>query len=188
MPEVMIDAELHIAPEEWEREDSNIVESPSVNLNKLDISFPKSLEINEDESNFAASNTEIINKKIASWKDPLTPPHVKLTCVKWAYPWPGAKICIGHKYEFRWMYCEVRLVVTGPSADGLKNVVNDCLQTSAVVAAAAAIIAAVGTGGAALPAAKAAFLKIFEICLKSKLAGAAIGVNLEQSCAWGDWE
>ena len=58
---------------------------------------------------------------------------------------------------------------------------------AAIVQAAAGIIAAVGTAGAGLPAAKATFVTAFKICLTAKVGSSALGISLPQSCGWGDW-
>ncbi|MFC0342571.1 hypothetical protein [Paracoccus niistensis] len=185
------DAEVLNVPQAWETEE---ITAPTAEEEQLqadaEVEFSHYLEVSEggEEAIESATESTIIDKKIASWLDPLTLPKSRMECVKWAYPWPGAKICVGHKYQFQWMYCEARLVVTGPSIDGVGGAVNDCLQTGAAVAAVAGIVAAAGTGGAALPAAKAAFLTTFEGCVAAKVGSEALGVNVAQNCSWGPWE
>jgi hypothetical protein len=153
--------------------------------------FPEVFETEGSEeaaiSGAAEANAFLYKKTLAKWKDPLTLPHSRMSCAKWAKPWPGAKICIGHKYQWQFMYCKVDLTVSGPTFDGAKKAVTDCLATGAAVGAAAGIIAVVGTGGSALPAAMNAFASTFESCLKSKAAG-ALGIQLSQTCGWGNWE
>jgi hypothetical protein len=98
----------------------------------------------------------IVDKKLGQFG--LEP---RFACVKWAKPWPGAKICIGHKVEF--LQHSFHLVVNGPKAEeAVRKVLGE--------AVAAAATAAVGAGlltpspepaariGAAVAAAKAAFV------------------------------
>lgn len=93
-----------------------------------------------------------IEKKVAHFADPTA--GTRTRCAKWAKPWPGSKICVGHAYEV--MDRKFYIVVKGPDADrAVMNLLNEAL----VAAAAAAVGAGVSTSGAAaLPAAKTAFV------------------------------
>ncbi|WP_224549379.1 hypothetical protein [Mesorhizobium sp. CA16] len=105
-----------------------------------------------------AESRVIVERKIAHFGSPV---EWRLRCVKWAKPWPGAKICIGHAYEN--LQHKFYLRVTGPEADeALKNQIAKALE----VAAAAAIATGIATPSpepmarvaAALAAAKIAFV------------------------------
>jgi hypothetical protein len=86
----------------------------------------------------------------------------RVTCGKWAKPWPGAKICVGTgRLEF--LQHDFHLVVSGPEPEvAVRKVLEE--------ATAAAVSAALATGiatptpdpasriGAALAAAKTAFV------------------------------
>lgn len=93
-----------------------------------------------------------IEKKVAHFADPTA--GTRTRCAKWAKPWPGAKICVGHAYEV--MDRKFYITVKGPDAD---QAVMRLLQEALVAAATAAVGAGVATSGAAaLPAAKTAFV------------------------------
>jgi hypothetical protein len=85
------------------------------------------------------------------------------------------------------MDCELFVEVRTATPQDLIGAIEGCLQEAAVASAVAAIVAAVVTGGAALPAAKAAFVSVFTICIERKLTG-IISIQLPQSCGWSDWE
>lgn len=51
----------------------------------------------------------VLNKKVAHFKSPF---EMQTVCAKWAYPWPGSKICIGHAYRF--LTHEYHMRVEGP--------------------------------------------------------------------------
>lgn len=103
-----------------------------------------------------ANAATIVDKKLAQFG--LEP---RVTCGKWAKPWPGAKICVGFgKTEL--LQHDFHLVIEGPEPS---DAVRKVLEEAGAVAAAAAL----GTGlatpldpgsrlDAALAAAKTAFV------------------------------
>lgn len=105
----------------------------------------------------SANAASVVNKKLGQFG--IEP---RLTCGKWAYPWPGAKICIGPGAT-EWLQHEFHLVVDGPQPE---EAVRRLLEEAVAAAASAAIGAGLITpspepGGrvaAALAAAKVAFI------------------------------
>jgi len=99
----------------------------------------------------------IVDKKLAQFG--IEP---RVTCGKWAKPWPGAKICVGTgRMEF--LQHDFHLVVNGPEAEvAVRNVLEKA--TAAAVSAALATGIATPTSdpasrvGAALAAAKTVFV------------------------------
>lgn len=105
-----------------------------------------------------AETRVIVERKIAHFGSPV---EWRTRCVKWAKPWPGAKICIGHAYDN--LQHKFYLRVAGPEAeDALKNQIVKALE----IAAAAAVATGIATPSpelaarvaAALAAAKTAFV------------------------------
>lgn len=107
----LTDGEVLIVPEGWEVEAAPPVEAD-------ERPGPDGGYLYIDEADAAADATgeksTVLKKKLARWKDPFTLPKSRVSCSKWAKPWPGSKICVGHKVQWRWMYCDVSLVVSGP--------------------------------------------------------------------------
>lgn len=99
----------------------------------------------------------IVDRKIAQFG--LEP---RLTCGKWVYPWPGAKVCIGTGHT-EFLQHDFRLVIDGPEPDAA---VRKVLEEAITAAVAAALGTGIGTPtpdpasrvAAALVAAKAAFV------------------------------
>ena len=137
----------------------------------------------DTESTIEATRYE---KPIAQWRDPFSTRGPRVSCAKWAYPWPGAKICIGHKYQWQFMECSLYLVVTAPDGRDLKRAVERALRTGAVAAALAALVAAAVGGPAGVAAAKEAFLIAFNAALTVEITDAT--VSLDQRCNWSDWK
>ena len=104
-----------------------------------------------------ADAATIIDKKLGQFG--IEP---RLTCGKWAKPWPGAKICIGTgRTEF--LQHDFHLVVDGPETEAAVRKVLEEATAAAVTAALATGIATPTVDpasriGAALAAAKTAFV------------------------------
>jgi hypothetical protein len=106
-------------------------------------------------TDITAQDTRAV-RKIAGWRDPFTPPQFKNDCVKYCSITPWDKWCCGWALRKKWMDCELFVEVRTATPQDLIKAIEECLQEAAVASAVAAIVAAVVTGGAALPAAKAA--------------------------------
>jgi len=106
----------------------------------------------------AASAAPVLERHLGTFGSPV---EWRLECVKWAKPWPGAKICVGHAYQN--LQHKFVLRVDGPSADeAVINVLREALAASAAAAAGAGILTPspepAGRVAAALAAAKTAFV------------------------------
>lgn len=123
-------------------------------------------------------------RELAVWKDPLTLPHSRSECVKWAsghIPFDGDwKTCIGWKLQFQWLYVRAVLAVTASKPEHIDRAVEECLRTAAVAAALAAIV----SGGTA---AVGTFEAVMKGCLVEKLAS-SVSVTVRTPTYWGDWE
>lgn len=122
---------------------------------------------------------------VARWRDPFSRKGPKTKCVKWCKPWPGAKICCGHAYKWKYLECKLVVTVAAPDETDIEAVVKSCLQKAAIVGALAAILAAVATGGAALAAAIGAFESAFIACVVHEISDAI--VRVDKVCKWTDW-
>lgn len=105
-----------------------------------------------------ASAATIVDQHLGTFGSPI---EWRTTCAKWAKPWPGSKICIGHKYEN--LQHKFVLRVTGPEADAAaKRVLEEALGAAAAAAVGAGIVTPspepAARVGAALAAAKTAFV------------------------------
>jgi hypothetical protein len=100
--------------------------------------------------------------------------------------WDDCRICIP-KVTVRWrsLRHEMTLVVKGPDSEFAKNAVNSCMQ-EAIGAGLVATLAAVYTGGAAMPAAWGAFEQYFVGCLSYKGAG-SVSFGIEDRSQWTPW-
>jgi hypothetical protein len=126
----------------------------------------------------------LFTRKLGRWKDPLTLPHSRMECVKWAkgdIPFDGQyKICIGWKTQFQWMYVTAWLRVETATESDIGGAINGCLRDAAIAAALAAIV----TGGSA---AVGTFETVMKGCLASKLPK-LLTVAVWTDSKWGDWE
>lgn len=114
-------------------------------------------------------------------KDPTTLPRTRSVCVKWAKPWPGSKICIGWKLQFKWFWVIATLRVSTAGPVDISKAVEECLKEAAIIAAIAAIV----TGGSAAAATAASAL---QACLYRKLGDALLSVSVSLSHEWSqDW-
>ena len=111
----------------------------------------------------------ITSTKIGQWADPLTPPKSTTECIAWAtgnWPWPakgGWKTC--SEWKTSWSHIEVEAFLDFNGPDDIGQDVKNAVGTCALVAAAAAgVVGALTDGAAAVPAAKAAFIK----CMQAK--------------------
>jgi hypothetical protein len=130
----------------------------------------------------------VYNRVLARWRDPLTLPHTRSQCVKWAsgnWPWGGGwKTCIGWKTQFQWLDNTLTLIIS-TEAFGLAEIQkasNDCLATGAV---AAALTAYVTSSGAT---AIATFKEVFVSCLAVKLPATTLKVDLPVTSRWSNWQ
>ena len=131
----------------------------------------------------------IWRRKLFRTKNPFAAkPKVRPRCVKWAKPWPGAKICVGHKYQWKYMYTSGILIVSLKGDKNARVAIEECLKDAASAAAIAAIVGAIASGGAGVGVATDIFVKIFTACLVSKLGQDLLSVDLDLQHAWGDWE
>lgn len=130
-----------------------------------------------------ADSTVLLERKIADFGSPV---EWRLRCVKWAKPWPGAKICVGHAYEN--LQHKFFLRVTGPQPEeAAKEEIFKALE----VAAAAAIATGIATPSpeptarvaAAFAAAKTAFIGYLA---SAGLAGLATQyqIQLDHEAGW----
>lgn len=133
------------------------------------------------------SGVNRVTRKIAGWRDPLTPPQSKADCVKECSITPWDKWCCGWAVRWRYMDCELFLEVRVATAQDVVSAVEDCLKEAAITSAIAAIVTAIMSGGAALPAAKAAFIASLTNCLSKKLSD-IISISVYESCGWTDWQ
>jgi hypothetical protein len=131
------------------------------------------------------------SRTLAHWKDVLTLPHSRMSCVTWAsgnWPWGGGwKTCVGWKTQFQWLWNEADLNMTAAVNVDLQSLANECLAEGAAAAAIAAVVAAYATAGdAAGPAADEAFVRTLEACASAHSVSAQITVPITSS--WGSWE
>ncbi|MBC8164651.1 MAG: hypothetical protein H7Y20_02130 [Bryobacteraceae bacterium] len=100
--------------------------------------------------------------------------------------WDDCIFCIP-RTTIRWraLRHEMTLVVKGPNSQYVSNAVNACMQ-EAVGAGVVAGLAAVYTGGIAMPVAWGAFKTYFFGCLSYKGAG-AVSIQIEDRSHWTDW-
>jgi hypothetical protein len=126
----------------------------------------------------------LYTRKLARWKDPLTLPHSRMDCVKWAkghIPFDGDyKICIGWKTQWQWMYVTAWLRVETAEESDIGGAIDGCLRDAAIAAALAAIV----TGGSA---AVGTFETVMKGCLASKLPK-LVNAAVWTDSKWGDWE
>lgn len=124
-------------------------------------------------------------KSIARFRDPLTPPQSKTECIHTIEPIPGVTLCDGWRTFWRYMDVEYFIIVRAPSQQDLQKILEDCLREAAVAALLSALVAALITGGAAIPAAKAAFIAALMDCLTKHVKD--IAVDLTVDAIWTDW-
>ncbi|MER8556528.1 hypothetical protein NKH69_19780 [Mesorhizobium sp. M0976] len=130
----------------------------------------------------------VYERRLGSWTDPLTLPHSRAVCVKWAkgnWPWGGSwKTCVGWKTQFQFMQVTLNLRVSVEYPDitleSIRNASNECLATGAVAAA----LSAYYSGGTA---ASGAFVETYRICMEVHFTNATIRVETPTSARWGNW-
>lgn len=137
----------------------------------------------------------VFEHRLARWKDPLTLPKSRMECVKWAsgdWPWPasgGWKTCVGHAYQWQWMYVTAHLKVHMKTPQDIANQVQECLSSGAVAGVLAGAVDAFLTGGVtAFETAKVTAVTVISSCLTDKLGEELVTANIETSSRWGDWE
>jgi len=127
--------------------------------------------------NTRSGETTLYERVLLRTKDPTTLPKTRSVCAKWAKPWPGSKICVGWKLQYKWFWVTATLRVTTTVPTDIGKVVEECLKEAAVIAAITAIV----TGGSA---AAAAAEKALEACLLRKLADKLLNVSVVLSHNW----
>ena len=152
--------------------------------------------ITSNQASGGTKTKDVDQRTLLTWKDPLTLPHSRASCVKWAsgnWPWPakgGWKTCIGWKTQFQWMFAEADLKISASTAaadltiDWVKNTSNTCLSTGAVAGA----VAAIYSGG---QAAANAFAATTQVCMEAAIiqfAGGKVSVSVPFGSHWGGWE
>lgn len=147
----------------------------------LDEENPGAFELLEADTDKALTNRVIFERAIFKYKDPTSPPHTKKECAKWAKPWPGSKICVGWKIQYRWVYRIGIIRVGAISESEARTALEDCLKQSAIAAA----IAGIASGGSAAVAAAEIVLKA---CLATKLGEKLISLSISVKTSRGDWE
>jgi hypothetical protein len=92
----------------------------------------------------AGTLADVYQRDLAHWRDPLTAPHTRTSCVSYAsgtWPWGGGwKTCNGWKTESQWYYNTATMIVTTPTTQDIQDAVEKCLLTGVVVAALAAYV------------------------------------------------
>jgi hypothetical protein len=141
-----------------------------------------------DKAGSAISQT-VWAQNVANWQDPFTPPHSRAECVKWAYPWPGSKVCVGWKVQWQYMYGHLWIVITLATPGDIAAAITAALRDATVAAALAAVVTAFTTDGAAAGAAAAStFEEVFESDLAARIAEKIISVDVQNRAAWGSWQ
>lgn len=126
-------------------------------------------------------------RKIAGWRDPITPPQSKTECVKMCQITPWDKWCCGWATRWRYMDCELFVEVRVSSPQDVVVAIEECLKEATITAAVAAIVTAIMTGGGGVAAAKSAFVSALTICLESKLKD-IVSISLFETSGWTDWQ
>lgn len=113
-------------------------------------------------------------------------PEVKAECRKWAKPWKGAKICVGHAYKF--MAHEFYLVAEGPQVnEAVTRVVRDAAAT-AIATGAAVAAATPGEIGikasTGLAAAKVAFSRALSASALTRAVAGQYSIRLVGRHHW----
>lgn len=135
-----------------------------------------------------SAKTNSYSRVLAKWRDPLTIPHTRSACVKWAsgnWPWGGGwKTCAGWKTQFQWLDNVMMLNVSTPdfSLKDIQQASNTCLATGAVAAALSAYVTGSGT------VAVTTFKETLIACLSAQFTGAAITVDLPITSRWSSWQ
>lgn len=139
----------------------------------------------ESPKKTGAGKQTAYKRSIARFRDPLTPPQSKTECIHTIEPIPGVILCDGWRTFWRYMDVEYFILIRTPDQQDLQKILEGCLRDAAVAALLSALIAALITGGAAIPAAKAAFIAALLDCLKSHLTD--VSVDIIADASWSDW-
>lgn len=123
------------------------------------------------------------NLDLARWTDPLTPPQGPwVSCAKWAKPWPGAKICVGHNYRWKYMDCRLFAHITTPKPELLLDRAKAAVEQAAVKTALVELLKGAASGGASASTAGATFVALLTDELKKVVDSPSI--KLDQACGW----
>jgi len=127
------------------------------------------------------SKSEVIFQRLlAKWVDPTTPPKIRNKCVKMCGFGP-LRTCCGWKLQKKWYYRKATLVVSTKEPADIKKTVEGCIKVAAI---AAAIVAIVSGGSAAVATAE----KMLTACLTEKLGSNLASVRISLNGGWGNWE
>jgi hypothetical protein len=111
--------------------------------------------------------------------------------VKWAWgriPLDGKwKTCVGHKYQWRWLYNTAVLRVDIAKPATMKSQVEECLRTAGATSALAGISTAFLDNPNAVQTSIATFTATMKACLSSKLPS-LVNVAVDVRSHRGDWE
>lgn len=129
----------------------------------------------------SVSKSEVIFQRLlAKWIDPTTPPKIRNKCVKMCGTGPFTTCC-GWKLQKKWYYREATLIVSTKVPDDIKKAIEGCIKVAAI----AAVIAAIVSGGSA---AVATAEKMLTACLTEKLGSNLASVKINLNGGWGNWE
>lgn len=130
----------------------------------------------------------IWQRTVHDGRAPFTPAQTKTDCVKWAYPWPGAKICIGHRNQCKFLYSKISIWISGDTNEiDAKNRVKECgdkALNDGIFVAIPTTIASGGTKGfnSFLSSAGASFKRCV-ISINSRFI-----IGYDNPTHWGQWE
>lgn len=122
----------------------------------------------------------IFQRLLAKWVDPTTPPKIKNKCVKMCGTGPF-RTCCGWKLQKKWYYRKANLIVSTREPADIKKAVESCIKVAAIAAAIAAIV----SGGSA---AAAIANEMLTACLTEKLGNNLVSVRISLNGGWGNWE
>jgi hypothetical protein len=161
-------------------------------------------EVANQVSVFMNRDGQTIDHKLAQWTDLFMAPQTRTVCVLWAkidIPFDEtaadtAKVCIGHRYQFKTSEVELFLQVgIGNAADPqeVRSVIDEALKLDAPALAAAALVDCYITGcGNALATAKVDFIVTLEAYVEHMgglgTPGDDFGFEIETRSGWSDWK
>lgn len=120
---------------------------------------------------------------LAKWTDPLTPPQGPwVSCSKWAKPFPGTKICVGHTYRWKYMDCKLFAKISTPKPTFLLDKVKSAIGRATVKTALVELLKGASSGGASTSTAGATFVALLTEELQASIDSP--DVKLHQSCGW----
>jgi hypothetical protein len=161
-------------------------------------------EVANQVSVFMNRDAQTIDHKLAQWTDPFTAPQTRTVCVRWAkidVPFDAtaaetAKVCVGHRYQFKTSEVELFLLVgirNAADPQEVRSVIDEALKQGAPALSAAAVVDCYITGcGNALATAKVAFIVTLEAYVERMgglgTPGDDFGFEVETRSDWSDWK